>query len=96
VHDPTDPEAIDSGANSDAPLPAGGLVMKAESASGVAASTSGMTPGASGAFGATDERYGGGESNYEVFDPLNWLLDGNVDFPYSFTAIQGLTENGMT
>jgi hypothetical protein len=24
------------------------------------------------------------EPNYEVFDPLNWLLDGLVDFPYSY------------
>jgi len=30
------------------------------------------------------------ESNYEVFDPLNWMLDGLVDFPYSYQAIQGL------
>lgn len=22
-----------------------------------------------------------GESNYEVFDPLNWMLDGLVDLP---------------
>lgn len=33
--------------------------------------------------------YGGvGESNYEVFDPLNWMLDGLVDFPYSYNAVQ--------
>jgi len=24
-----------------------------------------------------------GESNYEVFDPLNWMLDGHVELPYS-------------
>lgn len=24
---------------------------------------------------------GFGESNYEVFDPLNWMLDGLVDLP---------------
>jgi hypothetical protein len=36
------------------------------------------------------------ESNYEVFDPLNWMLDGLVDFPYSYAAVQGLTENGMS
>lgn len=35
------------------------------------------------------------ESNYEVFDPLNWMLDGLVDFPYSFAAVQGLEQNGM-
>lgn len=23
------------------------------------------------------------ESNYEVWDPLNWMLDGLVEFPYS-------------
>lgn len=32
------------------------------------------------------------ESNYEVFDPLNWMLDGLVDFPYSYAAVQGLGE----
>lgn len=36
-----------------------------------------------------------GEANYEVFDPLNWMLDGLIDFPYSFTAIQGLEGQGM-
>ncbi|KAG9235585.1 hypothetical protein BJ875DRAFT_440189 [Amylocarpus encephaloides] len=35
------------------------------------------------------------ESNYEVFDPLNWMLDGLVDFPYSYNAVQGLETNGM-
>ena len=36
------------------------------------------------------------ESNYEVFDPLNWMLDGLVDFPYSYAAVQGLEANGMS
>ena len=36
------------------------------------------------------------ENNYEVFDPLNWMLDGLVDFPYSYAAVQGLEANGMT
>lgn len=35
------------------------------------------------------------ESNYEVFDPLHWMLDGLVDFPYSYQAVQGLEQNGM-
>ena len=35
------------------------------------------------------------ESNYEVFDPLNWMLDGLVDFPYSYNAVQGLEANGL-
>lgn len=36
-----------------------------------------------------------GEANYEVFDPLNWMLDGLVDFPYSYTAVNSLHEQGM-
>jgi len=28
-------------------------------------------------------------SNYEVFDPMNWLLDGTVDFPYNFQSNSG-------
>lgn len=38
---------------------------------------------------------GYGESNYEVFDPLNWMLDGLVDFPYSYAAVQGLEVNSL-
>ena len=39
---------------------------------------------------------GYGESNYEVFDPLNWMLDGLVDFPYSYAAVQGLEASGLS
>ncbi|OJD28401.1 hypothetical protein ACJ73_00179 [Blastomyces percursus] len=35
------------------------------------------------------------EPNYEVFDPLNWMLDGLVDFPYSFNQVQGLEPQGI-
>ena len=27
-----------------------------------------------------------GETNYDFFDPQNWMLDGLVDFNYSFVA----------
>lgn len=32
----------------------------------------------------------GSAANYEVFDPLNWMLDGIVDFPYNFSNGSGL------
>ena len=35
------------------------------------------------------------EANYEVFDPLNWMLDGLVDFPYSFSGMQGLEQSDL-
>ena len=44
-----------------------------------------ITPGPSSSYG---------ESNYEVFDPLNWMLDGLVDFPYSLAG-QGLETQSM-
>ncbi|BDD64241.1 hypothetical protein MAP00_009079 [Monascus purpureus] len=34
------------------------------------------------------------EPNYEVFDPLNWLLDGLVDFPLSYPTV-GMEAQGM-
>jgi len=37
-----------------------------------------------------------GESNYEVFDPLHWMLDGLVDFPYSYAGVQGLEAPSLT
>ena len=35
------------------------------------------------------------EPNYEVFDPLNWLLDGLVDLPYSYSAMGGVETQGI-
>ncbi|THC96444.1 hypothetical protein EYZ11_004093 [Aspergillus tanneri] len=36
------------------------------------------------------------EPNYEVFDPLNWLLDGLVDLPYSsYSTISGMETPGI-
>ncbi|KKK14362.1 hypothetical protein ARAM_006053 [Aspergillus rambellii] len=34
------------------------------------------------------------EPNYEVFDPLNWLLDGLVDLPYSY-SLSGMEAPGI-
>lgn len=30
-----------------------------------------------------------GQASYDVFDPLNWMLDGLVDFPYNFNNPHG-------
>ena len=35
------------------------------------------------------------EPNYEVFDPLNWLLDGLVDLPYSYSTMGGMETQGI-
>ncbi|KAL1974360.1 hypothetical protein VTN31DRAFT_4564 [Thermomyces dupontii] len=35
------------------------------------------------------------EAQYEVFDPLNWLLDGSVEFPYAYPPVQGLETHSM-
>jgi len=63
--------------------------LLAAAAAGRLTPNNGMTP----TNGMMNSMYG--ESNYEVFDPLNWMLDGLVDFPYSYQAIQGLEANGM-
>ncbi|KAL4925550.1 putative C6 transcription factor (Leu3) [Aspergillus undulatus] len=34
------------------------------------------------------------EPNYEVFDPLNWLLDGLVDLPYPY-SVSGMETQGI-
>jgi hypothetical protein len=36
-----------------------------------------------------------GQASYDVFDPLNWMLDGIVDFPYNFSNVQGSEISGM-
>ena len=35
------------------------------------------------------------QANYEVFDPLNWMLDGTVDFPYNFNPGSGMDQPGI-
>ena len=36
------------------------------------------------------------QANYEVFDPLNWMLDGIVDFPYNFNPGTGsMDQSGL-
>ncbi len=35
------------------------------------------------------------QANYEVFDPLNWMLDGTVDFPYSFNPASDMDQPGI-
>lgn len=47
----------------------------------------GMTPDMSGGMGAIYN-----DSTYEVFDPLNWMLDGLVGLPYNVTPGQGLDQ----
>lgn len=37
----------------------------------------------------------GGESNYEVFDPLNWMLDGLVDLPYDLSMGPDMEVHGL-
>ena len=48
--------------------------------------------GGAGTFGHPDYMM---ESTYEVFDPLNWMLDGLVDFPYTYNGLQGLEPAGL-
>lgn len=57
--------------------------------------------GASGSLGGSMTPSAGlglgyGESNYEVFDPLTWMLDGLVEFPYSYPAMQGLEAGSLS
>ena len=54
----------------------------------------GMTQGLGGLpAGLNGMGYTDPNANYEVFDPLNWMLDGVVDFPYSSLTMQGLDPN---
>jgi hypothetical protein len=97
MKNPTNPDSATDSSASSAPLDStllpsnsglqGGLQMQQSSLQPTGGSLAGsVTPGGIGAFG---------DSNYEVFDPLNWMLDGLVDFPYSYAAVQGLEAQGM-
>jgi len=60
-------------------------------------STSAIVPGMAGmATGMVDDySMDYSQASYDVFDPLNWMLDGIVDLPYSFTNVQGNDMSGM-
>ena len=99
------PDYLKNPTNPDSTVPSSATSMVdgadpslAPPAVGVHGLTGPITPSNSGAMAAGIGLTGSGsfgEANYEVFDPLNWMLDGLVDFPYSFTAIQGLEGQGM-
>lgn len=58
-------------------------------------STSAIVPGMAGmATGMVDD-FSTDYSSYDVFDPLNWMLDGIVEFPYSFNNVQGSDLSGI-
>ena len=99
VHNPTNPDSAADVNNSAAssvvaavdpslahPTPLGNNATTGANATLGAGATLG---GAGGGMGM-----GMGESSYEVFDPLNWMLDGLVDFPY-FGAQGGLETGGI-
>ncbi|KKY18023.1 putative c6 transcription factor [Phaeomoniella chlamydospora] len=96
LKNPTDPAtATDSSASSvstgavnslpDASLPGGMSTNPMVAGMAGMATGLGNLPLAMGGMG-----FGDVNANYEVFDPLNWMLDGLVDFPYSSIAMQGL------
>lgn len=60
-------------------------------------SSSAIVPGMAGmATGMVDDfSMDYGQASYDVFDPLNWMLDGIVDFPYNFSSVQGSDLSGM-
>ena len=60
-------------------------------------STPAIVPGMAGmATGMVDD-FGMdyGQASYDVFDPLNWMLDGIVEFPYSFSNPQPNNISGI-
>jgi hypothetical protein len=103
LKNPTNPDsnADSSSANSIAPLHSSTVTP---GASGTDPSLAPAPPPPSTGIGALGTSASGAavglasgylEPNYEVFDPLNWVLDGLVDFPYSYNAVQGLEAQGM-
>ena len=50
----------------------------------------GMAPGIVDDFGMDY-----GQASYDVFDPLNWMLDGIVEFPHTFNSVQGIDQTGL-
>ncbi len=65
--------------------------MLSSSAANIVPGMAGMSTGMIGDDFSTDY----GQASYDVFDPLNWMLDGIVDFPYSFTNVQGGELSGI-
>ncbi|RMZ78359.1 hypothetical protein DV738_g3843, partial [Chaetothyriales sp. CBS 135597] len=76
---------IDSrdGSNMMMPSSEGTPIMAAAVVPGMAGMSTGML---------SDYGIDSGPANYEVFDPLNWMLDGVVDFPYSFNPTTGMID----
>ncbi|KAL4781688.1 hypothetical protein BJX76DRAFT_334650 [Aspergillus varians] len=94
LKNPTNPDSADSSASSSVGLSRtspGIAVSDPSLAPPLLAPTSmGVQPG----NGLGSLPSGFMEPNYEVFDPLNWLLDGLVDLPYPY-SVSGLETQGI-
>jgi hypothetical protein len=92
---PTDPSAITDSSSSS--VTAGGSNLATDIPLRPPSAIPGM-PGMATGIGVNGNGglgMGYGEANYEVFDPLNWMLDGLVDFPYALGGMQGLDQPGF-
>ncbi|KAH8596758.1 hypothetical protein B0O99DRAFT_619857 [Bisporella sp. PMI_857] len=98
INNPTNPDsANESSASSTTHLDSTLMPPSQQINSSLLAAARAVTPNNTGlpSSGLLGGGVGYTESNYEVFDPLNWMLDGLVDFPYSYAAVQGLEANGL-
>lgn len=96
MNNPTNPESANESSASSSHLDATLMAPQHQLSGHLIAAARALTPNHG--LPSSHMNLGGGvgyqESNYEVFDPLNWMLDGLVDFPYSYAAVQGLEANG--
>ncbi|KAM3067549.1 hypothetical protein ACMFMG_000135 [Clarireedia jacksonii] len=97
MRNPTNPESSNESSASSTHLDSTLMPSSHQIQNQLLAATGAVTPnnGLSGANSMLSGNVGYSESNYEVFDPLNWMLDGLVDFPYSYAAVQGLEANSL-
>lgn len=90
---PTNPDSADQSSASsthlDPPLPTGTHGLPANL---LTAANGALTPSGGSAFGGGQGGLGGSNyegANYDFFDPQHWMLDGLMDFNYSFVPEMG-------
>lgn len=90
IKQPTNPDSANESSASSTHLDSTLMPSHSVTTSNILAVNGALTPGATGLSApssAPNSMIGGmsyGETNYDFFDPQNWMLDGLLDFNYSY------------
>ncbi len=89
MKNPTNPDSANESSAASSQLDSTLMTIPTPTPNNMLTTTAALTPGATGLSAATpitsNPMIGGyGDGNFDFFDPQHWMLDGLLDFNYSY------------